>query len=75
MGAARDGPRHIDEVRLAWHAGGRSKDDNKINVEWVTDGTNSAEFLAVLLRRPLGFKLLPYENGKSAPKAKGCLVW
>lgn len=62
-------PENVMGEITSW--GGRSKDDNKINVEWVTDGTNSAEFLAVLLRRPLGFKLLPYENGKSAPKAKG----
>ena len=51
--------------------GGQSKSDNKIDVSWESDGTSSVEFLAVLLRPSLGFKLLPYLNGKSAPRAKG----
>ena len=62
-------PEHVIGEIPSW--GGRGKDDNKINVDWVTDGSNSVEFLAVLLRPALGFKLLPYENGKTAPKAKG----
>lgn len=51
--------------------GGRCKDDNKINVDWVSDGTNSVEHLVVLLRSSLSLKLLPYESGSSAPKARG----
>ena len=61
-------PEHVIGEIPSW--GGRGKDDNKVNVDWVTDGSNSVEFLAVLLRPALGFKLLPYENGKTAPKAK-----
>ena len=51
--------------------GGRSKEDNKITVAWETDGTESDELLSVILRRSAEFKLLPYNGGKSAPKAKG----
>ena len=58
----------IGEIQ-AW--GGRSKEDNKIHVEWETDGRNSDEYLAVLLRPTNDFTLLPYTNNKSAPKAKG----
>jgi hypothetical protein len=53
----------------AW--GGRSKADNKIVVEWETDGKNSVESLEVLLKPCNGFKLLPYLNGRGAPKPKG----
>ena len=37
----------IGEIQ-AW--GGRSKDDNKINVEWESDGTNSDECSHTLMR-------------------------
>ena len=36
---------------------------NKVHVEWKSDGKNSDEFLAVLLRPSLGLKLLPYATG------------
>ena len=51
--------------------GGSSKADNKIQVDWESDGSNSVEHLEVLLQERLQFTLLPYANGKSAPKAKG----
>ena len=50
---------------------GRSKDDNKVHVEWESDGKNSDEWLAVLLRPSLGLKLLPYLDSRPAPRAKG----
>jgi hypothetical protein len=49
----------------------RNKDQGKIVVQWETDESNSDEYLSVLLRPPLGFKLLPYADNRSAPKAKG----
>ena len=49
---------------------GRSKEDYKPQIEWESDGSNSAEWLAVLLRPSLKFKLLPSANGHM-PKAKG----
>ena len=54
----------------AWGHGG--KEGGKISVDWESDGKNSAgESLCVLLQKRLEFKLLPYADGKSAPKAKG----
>ena len=49
----------------------RNKVSGKIHVEWESDGSNSDEHLSVLLRPSLGFKLLPYADNRSAPKAKG----
>ena len=45
-----------------------------MHIEWESDGTNSDEFLAVLLRPSLGLELLPYLNGKSAPRPKGMVA-
>lgn len=50
---------------------GTGKSAGKIHVNWKTDSTNSDEFLAVLLRPPLSLKLLPYEDGRTAPTAHG----
>ena len=38
---------------------GRSKADNKVDVEWESDGTISAEFLTVMLQAKNEFVLLP----------------
>jgi hypothetical protein len=49
----------------------RNKALGKLHIEWKSDGSNSDEHLAVLLRPSLGLKLLPYADNRSAPKAKG----
>ena len=48
-----------------------AKTNGKITVDWVTDGRQSDENLPVLLKRANHVTLLPYENGKTAPVAKG----
>jgi hypothetical protein len=49
----------------------RNKREGKIYVEWESDASNSDEHLSVLLQASLDFKLLPFEDGRTAPKAKG----
>ena len=46
------------------------KADYKPLIVWESDGTNSIEWLSVLLRPSLGLKLLPGPSG-SMPKPKG----
>ena len=49
---------------------GARKADYKPLIVWESDGTNSIEWLSVLLRPSLGLKLLPGPSG-SMPKPKG----
>ena len=60
-----------DNVIGEIHAWSGPKVNGVVSVEWISDGTNSTEHLCVLLKADNHFKLLPYANNKSAPKAKG----
>ena len=52
---------------------GRGKEDNKVHIEWESDGSNSAEWLCKLLRPSLGLQLLPNLRTGAIPKAKGAV--
>ena len=52
---------------------GRGKDDNKVHIEWESDGSNSDEWLCKLLRPSLGLQLLPNLRTGAIPKAKGAV--